>query len=261
MNQTPPPDFSSFNSGQPTPQPSTFMPAPRRALPIPWVTYVMMGICVIVYIGQVLTQNLFGIDLLGLYGEKINAAIVAGELWRLVTPIWLHASILHIGFNMYALFIFGPGLERQYGHERYLLLYLLSGIAGNVFSFLFTAAASLGASTSIFGLIAAEGVFIYQNRELMGNRFRAAMSNIVFVVVINLFLGISTPGIDIWGHIGGLIGGFAFAWAASPVLEPQMVDGHVQLMDKRSKTQARLLAVGILVFLMALTYFGITRQS
>jgi len=237
------------------------MPPPRRVLPTPWVTYVMMGTCILIYIGQVLSANFIGVDLFAAYGAKINAAIDAGQLWRLVTPIWLHASILHIGFNMYALLIFGPGLERQYGHERFLLLYLLSGIAGNVFSFLFTPAASLGASTSIFGLIAAEGVFIYQNRQLMGNRFGVAMGNILFIVVINLFLGVSTPGIDIWGHVGGLTGGFAFAWAASPLLVPQVVNGYVQLVDQRSKTHMRLLALGIFAFLIILTYFGITRQG
>jgi rhomboid protease GluP len=258
MNQTPPPDYSSSNSEPLIPQPSVPVP-PKPSIPIPWVTYGMVGICVLVFIGQTLTGNLLGVDLFAAYGEKINAAIDAGQLWRLLTPIWLHASILHIGFNMYALVIFGPGLERQYGHERFLLLYLLSGIAGNVFSFLFTSAASLGASTSIFGLIAAEGVFIYQNRELMGNRFRAAMGNILFVVAINLILGVSTPGIDIWGHIGGLTGGFAFAWTASPLLEPQWVNGHFQLVDKRSNTQSRLLALAILAFLIVLTYFGMTR--
>ena len=261
MNQTPPPDFSSSNSEPLIPQPAPPVPPRRRVLPVPWVTYVMMGICVLVFIGQMLTENFWGYDFFALLGDKSNTAIAAGQLWRLLTPIWLHASILHIGFNMYALLIFGPGLERQYGHERFLLLYLLSGIAGNVFSFLFTSADSLGASTSIFGLIAAEGVFIYQNRQLMGNNFRAAMGNILFVVAINLILGVSTPGIDIWGHIGGLTGGFAFAWAASPLLEPQWVNGHVQLVDQRSMTQTRLLALAILVFLVILTYFGITRMA
>jgi rhomboid protease GluP len=89
-------------------------------------------------------------------------------LWRLFTPLLLHGSIAHIGFNMYALFIIGPGLERYYGHLRFLVLYLLAGFAGNVFSFLFTPALSVGASTAIFGLVAAQGVFLYRHRQLFG---------------------------------------------------------------------------------------------
>ncbi|HTX80282.1 MAG TPA: hypothetical protein VMC62_11460, partial [Longilinea sp.] len=59
----------------------------------------------------------------------------------------------------------------------------------------------------------------------------------------------------------GMVGGFAFAWAASPILMPQWVNGHVQLVDQRSKTHTRLLALAILAFLIVLTYFGITRQA
>src|SRR5258706_14469805 len=108
---------------------------------------------------------------------KINQAIMAGQLWRLLTPMFLHDDtfILHIGFNMYALVIIGSDLERRFGDWRYLLLYALAGFAGNVFSFLLSPAPSLGASTAIFGLFAAQMVFLYRNCTLFDTEPRRAV--------------------------------------------------------------------------------------
>jgi len=123
-----------------------------------------------------LSTAIFGTtDVAAILGEKVNDLIRAGQLWRLITPVFLHDSslpygLLHIGFNMYALFLYGRGLEGRFGHWRFTLLYFLSAYAGNVLSFLITPNPSLGASTAIFGLLAAEGIFILQNRKLLGNR-------------------------------------------------------------------------------------------
>jgi rhomboid protease GluP len=144
----------------------------------------------------------------------------------------LHGSILHIGFNMYALNAFGTGLERRYGHGRFLLLYILGGFAGTVFSFLFSCAFSIGASGAIFGLVAAEGIFLFQNRKLFGSRVRQALNNVIFVVAINLFLGLQ-PGIDNWGHMGGLVGGLIFAFFTGPQLEVQGISSNLQVVDLR----------------------------
>src|SRR3989304_7226428 len=120
---------------------------------------------------------------------------------------------------MYALFIFGANRERAYGHDRFLLLYLLSGFAGNVISFMMSPTPSIGSSTAIFGLIAAQGVFLYQNRRLIRNA-QGMLINTLTIAGINLVLGLS-PGIDNWGHLGGLIGGLAFAWSAGPLWDIQ----------------------------------------
>jgi rhomboid protease GluP len=175
---------------------------------------------------------------------KVNDLIVGGQFWRLITPMFLHGSLLHIGFNMYALFALGPGLESYYGHGRYLALYLLSGFAGNVISFLFSGNPSLGASTAIFGLIGAEAVFLYRNRRILGSMAQRALGNVVFIIVINLMFGAATPGIDNWGHMGGLLGGTFFAWFAGPLfrVEGGSLDPH--LVDERD--QARALIVGVL---------------
>jgi rhomboid protease GluP len=203
----------------------------------PWVTWTLLGISVVVFLLQMLGENLFGSDLLVLLGAKVNELIYEGQIWRLFTPMLLHGSILHIGFNMYALYIIGPGLERYYGHARFLALYLLAGFAGNVLSFILTPAPSLGASTAVFGLIAAQGIFIYKNRSLFGSRSKAMLGNIMIIVVFNLFLGLN-PGIDNWGHLGGLIGGAFFAWLSGPVLTLRREPWGFTVEDTRSGSQS-----------------------
>ena len=192
---------------------------------------------------QLLTQFIYGHDLAVELGAKANDAIRAGQLWRFFTPMLLHGSILHIGFNMYALYIFGIGLERRYGHGRFLLLYILSGFAGAVFSFLFSSAYSIGASGAIFGLVSAEGIFLIKNRKLFGTRARGALNNVIFVVAINLFLGLQ-PGIDNWGHVGGLMGGLIFAWFAGPHWEVQGIAPNLHVEDLR---EPRDVIVGVAV--------------
>lgn len=204
----------------------------------PWATYTLLGITILVYIVQyislALTHNQY--DFPFILGGKINEYILAGQVWRLITPIFLHASILHIGFNMYALFVIGPGLEQYYGHWRYLLLYFIGGYAGNVLSFLLSASPSLGASTAIFGLVSAQIVFIYHNRLLFGDRARSMLINLGVIVAVNLGLGL-TPGSDIdnWGHLGGLLGGLIFAWVAGPHYKVQQTPAGLELKDSHSK--------------------------
>jgi rhomboid protease GluP len=216
----------------PAPQPlqpnPAFAPARRFT---PQIVYGIMVLTILVFILQNVSIYTSGDDNFLNWGDKVNTLIVQGQLWRLVTPLLLHGSIIHIGFNMYALFVIGPGLERFYGRLRFLLLYLLAGIAGNVASFYFSPYDSIGASTAIFGLIAAQGVFIYRNRQIFGAQARPMLINTIVIIGVNLIFGASlnlvagpgTPGIDNWGHLGGLFGGFAFGWFAGPLFERQTV--------------------------------------
>lgn len=221
-------------SGEYEPPSSPYGAPPQRRRPdvgrFP-VTLALIAITVVFFVLQLLSEAVFGNDLPALYGAKINQAILAGQYWRLITPVLLHGSFLHIAFNMYALFIIGSGLELYYGRVRYLLLYLVAGFAGNVFSFLFSPNPSLGASTAVFGLVAAQGVFVFQNRFLFRNP-RAMLTNILMIVAVNLFLGLS-PGIDNWGHLGGLFGGLAVAWFGGPRYEVNNLYGSYHLEDTR----------------------------
>jgi len=226
----------------------------------PYVTYAIIGITVFVFLLQYATQYIpfIGFDLPAAFFIKSNALIKSGQVWRLFTPALLHGSLTHIGFNMYALYIFGVGLERHFGHNRFLLLYILGAFSGNVMSFLFSDANSLGASTSIFGLIGAEGIFLYQNRKMFAGQFGKAIQNVIFIVVINLFLGLS-PGIDNWGHIGGLFGGLMFAWFAGPVWAVEGIRPMLQLVDKRSLREVIIGAAMVLIIFGGLAMWGMMR--
>jgi len=173
-----------------------------------------------------------------------------GEFWRLLTPALLHSSIVHIAFNMYALFILGRRLESIHGHWRFLLLYLLSGFGGNVLSFVLSSYPSLGSSTAIFGLLAAEGVFIFQNRRLFGQRSQAMLSNVLVILFINLLIGFS-PGtnIDNFGHLGGLLAGFMFASLGGPKWVVEGIPPFVSINDSRKKNEV------IFAFLVVLVGF------
>jgi rhomboid protease GluP len=232
MNQNNPPP-----QGTPPPSPYAGQPPGGRVQYHPYVTYVLIGICAVVYLVQIVTSNFPQYDITSAL-LKNNALIVQGQVWRLFTPIFLHGSILHIGINMYALFFIGRGLERFYGRWRYLSLFMLSGFAGNVLSFMFSPYLSLGSSTSIFGLLGAEGVLIYQNREIFGSIARRALSQVIIVAVANLVIDL-TPGIgiDIWGHIGGLVGGTLFAWFGGPILRRQTLLSNLTLVDERTKRE------------------------
>jgi len=214
----------------------------------PVMTFILIAITGIVFVLQYFSELQFGVDIPFLFGAKVNALIMEGEYWRLITPAFLHSSILHIAFNMYALFVVGSRLERFYGHGRFLLLYLLCAYTGNVFSFVLTPANSLGASTAVFGLFTAEGVFIYQNRKLFGEeRTRKMIVNLCIILAINLVYGfISMSSVDNMGHIGGLLGGIFFAWVGGPVLKITGPPPIFQVKDKR-KTGDVILASALVV--------------
>lgn len=217
-----------------------FSPPPavvEDRLVTPFVGYVLLAVTILVYLLQMGTEVLLGYDLPALLGMKINELILSGQVWRLVTPMFLHGSLLHIAFNMYALVIIGLPLERRFGHVRFLLLYVAGAFAGNVFSFLLTENPSLGASTAIFGLLGAEAVFLYRNRELFGRQARTALTNILQVAVINLLIGLS-PGIDNWGHLGGLFGGLLFTWFGGPLLRMEGLYPLYHVEDERGPAAA-----------------------
>lgn len=238
-----------------TPEPAA--PVPGRIslrLPsaLPRVTYAILGLTIATYLLQFIFPQIIYL------GDKNNSLIRDGQLWRLITPVLLHGPVWHIGFNMYALFSLGSGLERRFGHVRFLLLYLLAGFAGNVLSFLITSGNSIGASTSIFGLIAAEGVFLYQNRKLFGEEARQAIGNVVSVAAINLFIGFSSGGyIDNWGHIGGLLGGLIFTWFGGPLWEVEGIYPLLRLVDRRGNTDLLLGAGMVLLLFGGLAVLGL----
>ncbi len=255
----------TINPPQPQDNPLETAPTPQTVavrMPggTPYVTYGLLGFTVLIFLLQLGTKSLFGYDLPVALGVKENSLIAQGQIWRLISPMFLHSTtmLLHILFNMYALFSFGPSLERFYGHTGFLLLYFLAGFAGNVLSFIFSTAPSLGASTAVFGLVAAEAVFLYRNRKLLGGRAQSALINLLVIVILNLFLGFSSGFIDNWGHIGGLLGGALFAWFGGPVMKVDGVYPDLKVINTRSSRQSYLVwgvIFGLFAVLAAITIF------
>ena len=215
----------------------------------PIATLILVVVTVLFFILQYGLQTITGNDILFFYGGKINQLIMLGQVWRFLTPVLLHGSILHIALNMYALYIIGGRLERFYGPARFLLLYVLSAFAGNVLSFVLTPAPSLGASTAIFGLFAAEGMFIFQNRKLFGQlRTRQAIINLGVILMVNLAYGFM-PGtnIDNMGHIGGFLGGIFFAWKAGPLLKLAGEPPFFSVSDGRKKGDVLVASLVVMI--------------
>lgn len=253
---TPAPEFSETVSAPPTPQPPR---AVRVQIPEQktLVTYGLIGITVVVFLAQMLTLYLSRTDMVANWGAKSNYWIEQGQFWRLLTPIFLHGGILHIGFNMYALSILGREMERFYGHFRFLVLYLVTGFTGFVVSYLFTSASSVGASTAIFGLLGAYAVFIFRNRAVFGRNSQRILRNLGQVLLINLIIGLS-PGIDNWGHLGGLIGGVALGWFGG--IQYRLVGdvfSNLVLEEKSTTERFIIVAVAVTIIFAALVIYRI----
>ena len=250
MNRIVPPEPPQEYPGA-APEPAA---NPLNRVAYPTVTYTLLGITVLIFALQMLSETLLGSDYPAMLGMKENSLVAQGQFWRLLTPVFLHGSILHIGFNMYALWIIGGRMERAYGHGKFIALYFLSAYAGNVFSFLFQPSPSLGASTAIFGLLAAEGVLLYLNRKLIHDA-RSMLQNIITIGVINLIIG-TTGGIDNWGHLGGLLGGLAFGWLGGPLLDTIPYGAGYALVDKRTRQDVVVAFIVVFLTFTALAVLG-----
>jgi rhomboid protease GluP len=227
----------------------------------PYITNALLVIMAVFYALQWFTDQVFGYDILAIYGMKSNELIIAGEYWRLVTAMFLHGSIIHLGFNLYALYILGRRVERFFGSLRFLGLFLIAGIAGNLLSFVFTEAPSLGSSTAIFGLLGAEGIFIYQHRKLFGDQFKVALRQIIQVAVGNLVIGFMIPGIDNMGHIGGLIGGAIYTWFGAPVFSIVGSPPDLNLEDQRPEERSLYVFIALLILIVCLVVWIILSRS
>lgn len=135
-------------------------------------------------------------------GALFGPSVADGEYWRLVTGGFLHAGLLHIGLNMFLLFILGRMLEPAIGHARFLAVYLTALLAGSFGALLVTPdAVTVGASGAIFGLMGAAAI------ELWARGHSVMEAGIGGLILVNLGLGFFVSGISIGGHVGGLIGG------------------------------------------------------
>jgi membrane associated rhomboid family serine protease len=134
-------------------------------------------------------------------GVLYGPVVADGEWWRLFTSMFLHYGPLHLGLNMLALWWFGSAVERVFGRGRYLLLYVVSGLAGSAGALIASPdALTVGASGAIFGILGAAFVLERQRTYVLGGGAGA-------LIVLNIVFSLAVPGISIGGHLGGLAGG------------------------------------------------------
>ena len=169
------------------------------------VTTAIIVFCVLYFIYMYLETNgnLSAYNLLR-FGAIQRSYVQNGEWYRLFSCIFVHAGILHLMLNMYALYVIGGQMESYLGKLKYAFVFLLSGLVGSLFSLIFTNSVSVGASGAIFGLLGSLLYFGYHYRLVLGNSLK---HDIIPVILVNLLIGLMIPGVDVWAHIGGLVGG------------------------------------------------------
>lgn len=168
----------------------------------PTITYAILAINIIVFVIPLLYgQSEAMVAQFCVHGPSVRY----GHYYRLFTGMFLHGSILHLIFNSYALYVIGSQIESFLGKFKFLIIYLVGGLMGSLFSITFNGnMASIGASGAIFGLMGALVYFGYHYRVYLGNVIK---SQIIPLIVFNLVLGFVMSGVDNSAHIGGLIGG------------------------------------------------------
>ena len=188
---------------------------------VPIVTYAIMAVTIAIS-GYILLGGPSAADLLDELGLS-KVLVSQGELWRLVTVTLVHdpTNVLHLAFNMYALFLVGPTVERMYGRVQYTAIYVLSAIGGSIGSLIFVREDSVGASGAIFGLFGVLFVAYRLHHPLLGRQGAALASQIGFLIIFNLALGFGLMGagvgIDNFAHLGGLITGGWLGIVLAPV--------------------------------------------
>lgn len=240
---------------------------PRRWKPT--VTWTILIVNVLVWaidtiIGLILSTQWGGspVSILLAWGAKHNEMILAGQIWRLVTPIFLHVGVLHLAFNTYAIYMIGPQIECFFGPSRFWSIYLLSGIYGVLFSFALSTVPSAGASGAIFGLIGTQAVFFYRYRNAFGERGRRQLYSTLSVIAFNMVLTFTASSIDIWGHIGGLLAGVVLGWYLAPQYEPTRNEtGSITLVDRNHAGRWGMTVLVAVALLVISTWLTITLQA
>ncbi len=205
------------------------------------VTKVLMAICIFyfIYICTKTKGDLTALNLLD-YGANYKSFVQGGEWYRLFSCIFIHASFIHLLFNMYALKILGYQLESYLGKLKFTIVFIVSGLVGSLLSAVLSNAVSVGASGAIFGLLGSYIYFAYNYRLVLGNSLK---TDIIPVVIINLLIGILVPGIDIFAHIGGLVAGLFTTMAIG-------VPGKKNKTASINGTICLILLVGFLSYLL-----------
>jgi rhomboid protease GluP len=192
------------------------------------VTFGLIAACVTVYVAVAIAGQGYGYPLnVGLVtqpsevlarGALVPAAVAGGQVWLLLSSMFLHSGFIHLALNMLSLYFLGSFVEQAFGKSRFLALYLCSGLAGGIAYLYFGAfeVPAVGASGAIFGLLG--GVFGYSVRRGTFSWQNPLIRQLLILTALNLYIGFSVPNISNTAHIGGLVGGAAFGWLTAPTV-------------------------------------------
>ena len=202
---------------------------------LPWRSMLMGVVAVLAYLLPGAAPEALVFD---------RVAIAQGEWWRLLTAAFLHAGLLHIGFNMYALYLFGPRMEQQVGSVPFAALYLAAAGAGGLVSYLIGPLnqVSIGASGAIFGLFGAWIFVAWKMRNTPGGR--SMFTQLFVLLAINVVISFS-PGIDGLAHLGGFLAGLGIA-----ALWSVFAAGNANAVGIRTAIAGAVVAIDLVVVLM-----------
>lgn len=176
------------------------------------------------------------------FGANSGPLVKSGQVFRLLTSAFLHIGVIHLLVNMYSLYVIGSQVENYIGKWKFLLIYFVSAISGNMLSVVFNTGISAGASGAIFGLLGALLYFGLHYRLFLGNTL---LTQIIPVIILNLFIGFTIPGIDNSAHIGGLVGGYLTTMAL----------GLKGKSSKQDRINGLIVLILYLAFLIYLVFF------
>ena len=212
------------------------------------VTKCLLVIQVVYFLWLELQGGSTNTFVLATYGAKVNVLIANGEWCRLITPIFIHIGWTHLLLNSLTLYYVGILVEPLIGSAKFAIIYLLTGVFGNVASFAFNNSISAGASTSLFGLFGLLVAFgrIFPEQHIV----RSLSQQFKLLVLVNVFFGFLNQGVDNFGHLGGLISGLMLAWLIVP------------LKSNRVSPLLRVgLTIGLIGLFILLYWLGLVRVA
>jgi len=210
----------------------------------PIITYTFLAIIVLIYLLMAIKGG--GTDKIAVlldFGAKEAFLISQGEYWRIITAIFLHNDLLHLSLNGLALYYLGKITEQIYGSLRFFWVYLLAGITGNIFSIIFMPESiGVGASGAIYGLFGALLYFGYVYPDLF---FRTMGKDVISILAINVIFSLAVQNVDIYAHLGGLVGGF-------------LVAAIISLPNERKKTiKLKVVSISSLIIILVAGWWGL----
>jgi len=179
-------------------------------------------------------------------GASWGPAVAQGQLWRLVTPVFLHANLTHLLFNVFFQLRMGFGMEKQFGRNKMMLIYTVCGIFGNLISInMDPFKLAVGASTAGFGLIGVWLAEILLSWEILGPARERTIIWIAFMLVSVTSMSTMTPNMDLWGHLGGALGGFLLSIVISDMKEEDQPSWYGQARAAAAVGMALILVGGL----------------